>query len=201
MAVTALPSYANIRELRLSVVTRDNEAKRALTRKQPFALQVREMWQGQVLFRNMSPPQVHELLATFEGLKGRVEPFKLELKAGKFSRTCPVSSGTLAAVPVRGQNFLTLNLGAGGGTIRRGTLIGLGDIEAGPYQLFEVTADAAISTATNVEIAPRVRYGFAGSTPATVGTVFALLKMASDTITAQVDLTSGAVTANVVESL
>lgn len=200
MATASLPNGSNIRELRLAVEIASDDVTRALNRKRPFATPYRELWRGEVLFRPMARLELDALLAALEALEGRSLPFKLELKAGKFSRvsvptTCSVVSAT------RGASTITLNLGASGATVRRGTLVTVGTIDGGDFQLFEVVEDVAASTAAVVRVAPRVRHAFAPFTAGAVGTVFAKLKLAESKVGAQADVSSGVVAISVVEAL
>lgn len=200
MATASLPSGSNIRELRLAIEVAADDVTRPLNRKRPFAAPYRELWTGQILFRPMTRAELDALLAALEALEGRSLPFKVELKAGKFSRVSTPTTCTVVSA-VRGSSTIGLNLGSSGATVKRGTLITVGNIDAGDFQLFEVVEDVTASPSATVRVAPRVRHAFSAGTAGTVGAVFAKLKLAESKADAQADLSSGIVAISVVEAL
>lgn len=200
MATAVLPGGSNIRDLRLAIEIAADDVTRALNRKRPFASPYRELWRGQILFRPMTRAEQDALLAALEALEGRSLPFKIELKAGKFSRASTPTTCTVVSA-VRGASTIGLNLGSSGSTVKRGTLITVGNIDAGDFQLFEVVEDVTASTSATVRVAPRARHAFSGGTAGAVGAVFAKLKLAESKADAQADLSSGVVAIDVVEAL
>lgn len=200
MATAALPSWANIKELRLAIGVATDDATRALNRKRPFVSPFRELWQGQILFRPMTRGEFDGLMASLETLEGRSLPFKVELKAGKFSQTSTPTSCTVVSA-VQGAATIGLNLGSSGATVRRGTLISIGNIDSGDFQLFEVVEDVPATITAIVRVAPRVRHAFSGGTAGAVGAVFAKLKLAESKVSAQADISSGIAAISVVEAL
>lgn len=203
MAAALLPAWANIKELRLSVGNPADDVTRALNRKRPFATPLREMWAGQILFRPMTRDEFDVLLASLEALDGRALPFKIELKAGKFSASPPITTCSVpAATPtVPGSSTMVLNFDATPRLLKRGTLISIGDIDADLYQVFEVIKDATVSLGSTVSVSPRVRHAFPAATGGAVGTVFAKLKLAESKLAPQCDVASSMVGISVVEAL
>lgn len=171
-----VPTTAKIAELRLGVSAPTASGLRPLTRRETPGPMYREHWRGEVLFAPMAAADAAEVVAFFEGLDGRVAPFEIDLSA--FSASHDVAAATLTSIV--SSRLLTLSK-ATATQILPGTLLGIGST-SGDYQLVEVIAPGVGGTTQTVEIAPRLRYAFAASTPIAIAVVQGRFALASDTL-------------------
>ena len=153
----ALPSYAHIAELRLSVRPMGYGPKSILTRRHKQTPKRSEAWQGSIVLAPMLPADARTLAAFLHSLDGPVTPFSFSLKGG-FARpataavlTCPScveGSTTIGLVCVAGQTY-----------VEAGTMINV-YFDDTKWQLLEVTEGVVVGTSsTPVPVAPRVRVG------------------------------------------
>ena len=202
MTLETVPASGKLREVRLGVRAATTEARRGVNLKGPYAPALREHWAGQIMFADLSRADMAALVAFFESLDGRITPFGVSLAASYFSRLVGGSasvSGTLAAAVVPGANVVKITL-SGSPTLKRGTLVGIGDT-AGTYQWCDVLEDAVANGSADVKIAPRIRYAFAASTTIVAGTVTAKLKLAGDDIDTTFNPAYGSLILDVIEAL
>lgn len=201
MAVDPLPSYAKIVEARLAIDAPDYGAQSPLSGFAQYGQRVAEMWRGQLLFAAMSRPNALAFAAFLAGLDGRVAPFLLPAKDGYLSRSLasPVS-GTLSGAAVRGADTVLIATANTGITVKRGTLLGIGDPQSAQYQLCEALEQVTSAATFTVRVAPRIRYAFAGGTAVVFGAVSFKLLLASDELTGlESTITHGNASIDVVE--
>lgn len=197
MATPALPAAAHIRELRLAISAGNNEARRPLNRKAPYAAAYREYWAGEVLFAPTSPSDGQALAAFLESLDGRVLPFRLPLTP--FSVVHANTGGTLGADVARGADTLRVTK-ASTNPLLRGTLLAIGNIDTTAFQLVEVIHDGPGGTSETVYIAPRIGQAFSGGTTVAIGAVSGKFTLAGD-ISKSVNVSSGLVSVSVIEAV
>lgn len=174
MTAQPLPPFVKIKEYRLGIrLARENDPTRPLTRSRPYSVALAERWEGELLFAPLLAADAKRLLAALERLDGKVSPFALTLKGGVVGQAS-TSTAVLTAAPALGTD--TLPLSVSGAELEPGTLVTVGDLNSGPFQLFEVLE----TTSAGVTVAPRVRASFSSSSPVAVGTVTAKFQRASD---------------------
>lgn len=200
MAIASLPAAAKIKELRLKISNPNDEAQRPTNRSAPYGVALRELWNGEALFAPMSRADAHGVAAFLESLDGRVTPFKVAIAEGVFRREAAFTASLVGAL-TPGQADIAINFSPASGVVRAGTLFAVGDIESGPYQMFEVLADAPATTATPVLVAPRVRYAFASDAPVAFGTVYGKFTLAEEAVGVSIPLTQGVASIKVIEAL
>lgn len=172
MALIDLPAYAAIRELRLYVSVAGQDQRRVTNRKRAPGPIFGELWRGSVAFASLNRERNAGIAAVLASCDGRVNQLKLPLTAGFASHSA--SANTLAATTVAGQDTITLGTGA---TITPGTLVTLGTIGSGTYQLLEIVASVS---STVHHVAPRVRYAFSSGATLAIGSVTGLFEVATD---------------------
>lgn len=196
--VAALPAYAKISELRLCIKAPSLEATRPLNLKAPYDNPFREMWAGEIVLADMSIDNALAFQGWAESLDGRVTPFSVQLKEGVYSQTCSASA-TLFAAPSIGADRLALNVA--GGSIRKGTLLTIGNIDAREYQMFEALETVAAGECVPLAIAPRIGFAFDITAQVAVGDVSAKLTLATDELEASLRLSKGVAVLSVREAL
>lgn len=197
MPIAVLPAYAKVIELRLAIPMPSDPMMRPADLDVPGSTPYREMWAGEIVIADMHKDNAKAFAAWAASLDGRVNPFRMTLTAGKFSRAYSGTSA-LAATPVLGADRIQLDLDA---TLKRGTRITVGDVETSTFQLFEVLQDVSPNPGAVVRVAPRVRVAFTGSETVVCGTVQAKLKLASDSIDVAISIARGVAGMTVEESL
>lgn len=189
----------DITELQLGIAIRANEATRPLSRKRVPTAPLNEMWAGQVACAAKSTADHRALLAAIEARDGRAGVFGLALKSG-FASLGPDITAALGAVPAIGAQTITVTFAAPV-DVAPGTLCTVGNIDAGPYQLFEIVAAASGSGPVVLSIAPRVRYTFAAGAVVKLGSVVGKFSLASDVPDQSATLDRGTVTLDIIEAL
>jgi hypothetical protein len=122
-------------------------------------------------------------------MDGRVQGFTLPV--GKFSRPT-FFFATLISAPATGADRIRLNLSPAFGTLKRGTLLNLGNVGTDNFQLVEVVKDVTASMDTTVRIAPRIRRKFAGGSVVIVGAnATGQFKLTSDQLSESLSISSG----------
>lgn len=193
------PAFAHILELQLAIATLAGGDKRPLNGKRAPAARFTELWQGQIAFAPLNPTDHRAFVAYLETLDGRVTPFAIQLKAG-FASQDVVAAGTLAAAPARGVGAISVTF-ASAVTLLPGTLIAIGDYTTDTYQVVELLDAVSGSGAQTLNIAPRIRKGFASGAPVSLGTVKGVFTLAGDTLAQSAALDHGTVTLDVIEAL
>lgn len=200
MTTAALPAAAKVQELRLAVECPTDEVRRPLTRKAPYAAPMREMWRGEVLFAPMTQADARAVAAFFDGLDGRVTPFRLPLKGGVHTVENASTSGTLAAAVASGADRISLAKGTSA-ELLPGTLIAIGDIDTTAFQLVEVIAGGSVATTQTVIIAPRIRQAFSSGAAVAIGGTNGKFKLAQDTFAGSVSASAGIISISVEEAV
>lgn len=196
----ALPTIAKIRELRLRVAAPNDNARRPLTRKAPYAPALREMWFAEVALAATAPADALALAAFIESLDGRVDVLTFPLAGGVFGAAHAVAAGTLSGAVAAGANRVKV-LKSGAAVLEPGTLLGIGDPNTAAYQMVEVTGGGAASVAQVVHVAPRIRRAFASGTAVAIGSVTARMRLDSDAHNVAADVVSGTGTLSLIEAV
>lgn len=192
MSLLALSSLAKIIEIRLRIDAPNKGPALALNRRKPIGPAYHEMWTAEIALAAVSPENWPALVAAFERLDGRVQGFTLPI--GKFSRKAAYT-GAVVAAPATGADRIRLNLSPASGSLLRGTLISIGDVNADNFQLVEVVKTVTASSDTTVRIAPRIRRKFTtGSAVAIGGNAIGRFKLAEDQISESLSVSSGGLT-------
>lgn len=197
MALAVLPAYAKIKELRLCIPAPSDAFERPASLHVLTATPYTEMWTGDIVFADMLRDNAKAFSAWQASLDGRVNAFRMALTAGKFSRAY-AGTAALAAVPALGADRIQLDLSE---TLYRGTRITVGDIESGPFQLFDVLQTVAPDEGAAVLVAPRVRVSFTGSETVACGTVNGKFRLRGDDVAVSVSRDRGAASMAVEEAL
>lgn len=193
----SLPSIAKIAEIRPRIAVPVSEPTLALNRRRPIGPAYREMWIFEIALAAVSSDNVRKIIAFLERLDGRFSSFALPL--GKFSRVASFTA-SLVAAPATGADRIRLNLSPAAGSLKRGTLLTIGNIDLPDFQLLEVVADAPASADTTVYVAPRIRRKFTTGDAVVIGNVTARVKLAGDEIQDISSNSSGAVQISAVEA-
>lgn len=194
----AFPAAAKIREMRLGIACDADSAQRAITRDNPIPPHMREIWRGEMLLANLTLADIATVQAFIEYLDGSVDPFSLGLS--RYSQPSTLS-GTIAATAVRGKDTVTVNFSSTGQTLRAGTLLTIGSISSGSFQLVEALEDVTSAASTVVRIAPRVRYAYSIGTAVAAGSVTAKFKLTDDLAEASREISYGMCSLRFAESL
>lgn len=197
MALATLPAYAKVRELRLCVTMPDDALELPAHLKMVAGTPYREIWAGEVVFADMLRDNAKAFSAWMAGLDGRVTAFSMQLTAGKFSRAF-AGEAELSTAPVAGADRVHLNLTA---PLYRGTRITVGDIESGPYQLFDVLQTVAAGFDVPVLVAPRVREAFTGGEGVDCGSVNGKFRLRGDDLAVAIKLDRGMSSLSIEEAL
>lgn len=197
MALAVLPSYAKIKELRLCIPAPSEAFERPANLQVLTGTPYTEAWTGDIVFADMLRDSAKAFSAWMASLDGRVTAFRMALTAGKFSRAYSGTSA-LAAAPALGADRIQLDLT---GTLYRGTRITVGNIESGPFQLFDVLETVSPNEGAVVRVAPRVRVEFAGSETVVCGTVNGKFRLRGDDLAVSVRLDRGVASLAIEEAL
>lgn len=198
----SVPSYAKISELQLRIVSPDDAARNVMNLKLQAAAAFRECWAGQVAFAAMHPNDANKFLSWVEQFEGRLTAFGVPVYEGHFTKT-PSHTGTLAADTTAGSSTLSLTVSPVSGTIEAGTLLTVGNADNDEYQVFEVLADAAVSSnPVSVEVSPRVRWVFSSGATVTFGATNMRFRLREDYVgDHSIDISHGVVVLDVVEGV
>lgn len=175
MTLPTLPSYLKVTDARLRISNAADEHKSEINRRNPSPAAFREVWTLEAAFAPIARGYADALAAWIEALDGRVNAFKMPLTQGVYGATC-TATVALSGNTARGAGYLPVTIT---GTIPAGTLLGVGDIEASAFQVFEVLEDAT-SVTTQLPIAPRVRHAFTTSSPVEVSAVHGRFNLFAD---------------------
>ena len=202
MALETLPSYANISELQLRIVSPDDAGRLVANLKIPAASKYRELWAGQVAFAAMSVATLNKFLGWLDQFDGRLTAFGITLANGVAS-IAPTHTATLASTTTAGQASLALTCSPTSGTIKAGTLLTIGTNTADAYQVVEVLADATVTAgAATVEVSPRIRWIFSAGATVTLGATNLRVRLASDDIPGhKFNPSHGVITLDVIEAV
>lgn len=181
MTVPTIPAFAHIQGLTLAITMRERDQTRMINRKGGHGADASELWTGSIAFAPMTRANGAALVAFFEALDGRVSPFLISL-AGGFASQSTAFTGTIAANGRAGLGYISASLSPVGSLVRAGTLIGIGDPQTSSYQWCEVLTDVVASSATAIDIAPRLRKPVTAGATLALGTVYGKFNLASDDI-------------------